>query len=53
MTTLILVFKNTESKNKTKYDNFYSSSDAETITNESDIFNVFQSIFTKIIENIQ
>ena len=38
VTTLILVFKNIESKDKTKYYNFYSSSNAETITNESDIF---------------
>ena len=50
--TLILVFKRIESKDKTKYGNFYSSSKAETITNESDIVNVFQSIQTTIIENI-
>ena len=31
MTTLVLVFKKIESKDKTKYDNFYSSSKAETI----------------------
>ena len=52
MKTLVLVFKKIESKDKTKYGNFYSSSKAETITNESDIVNVFQSIQTTIIENI-
>ena len=53
MTTLVLVFKNIESKDKTKYDNFYSSSKAEIIINESNIENVFKSIYTTIIENIQ
>ena len=53
MTTLILVFKGIESKDKTKYDNFYSSAKAETITNESDIVNVFQSIYSVIIENMR
>ena len=53
VTTLVLAFKKIESKNKTKYDNFYSSSKAEIIINESDIDNVFQSIFTTIIKNIQ
>ena len=47
------MFKKIESKDKTKYGNFYSSSKAETIINESDIDNVFQSIYTTIIENIQ
>ena len=51
--TLVLVIKNIESKDKTKYDNFYSSSKAEIIFNECDIDNVFQSIFTTIMENIQ
>ena len=53
MTTLLLVFKKLESKDKTKYDNFHSSSKSETITNKGDIANVFQSIYTAIIENIQ
>ena len=53
MTTLVLVFKKIESKNKTEYDNFYSSSKAEATTNESDIVNVFQSAYTAIIENIR
>ena len=42
MTTLVLVFKKIESKDKTKYDNFYSGSKAEIIINESDTDNVFQ-----------
>ena len=44
VTTLVLVFKKTESEDKTKYDNFYLSSKAEIIINESDINDVFQSI---------
>ena len=33
VTTLVLVFKKIESKDKIKHDNYYSSSKAETITN--------------------
>ena len=44
VTTLALVFKKIESEDKTKYENFYSSSKAEIIINESDIDNAFQSI---------
>ena len=46
MTTLVLVFKKVESKDKTKHDNFYSSAKAEMIINESDIGNVSKSIYT-------
>ena len=53
MATLALVFKNTEGEDKPKYDNFYSSSKAEIIINESDIDDVFQSIYTTIITNIK
>ena len=35
------------------YVNFYSSSKAEIIINESDIDDVFQSIYTIIIANMQ
>ena len=42
VTTLILVFKKTESKAKTKFENFYSNSKVEIIINESDIDDVFQ-----------
>ena len=56
MTTLVLVFKKIESEDKTNYDNFHSSSKGEIIINESDIDDiddVFQSIYTTIITNIQ
>ena len=52
MTTLVLVFKTIESEDKTKYDNFHSSSQAEIKINESDIDDVYQSIYTTIISNI-
>ena len=52
MTTLVLVFKKIESKDKTKFDNFYPRLKVEIIINESDI-DVFQSIYSKIISNIQ
>ena len=48
-----LVFKKIECEAKTKYDNFYSNSKAEIIVNESNIDDVFQSIYTTIITNIQ
>ena len=53
MTKLVLVFKKIDSKDKTKFDNFYSSSKAETIVNESDSDDVFESIHSRIISNIQ
>ena len=53
MTTVFLVLKKIESDDKTKYDTFYSHSEAETITNESDIDNLFKSIYATIISNIQ
>ena len=53
MTTLVFVFKKMEKEDKRKYDNFYSSSKAEIIKNESDIDDVFQSVYTTIITNIQ
>ena len=53
VTTLVLVSKKVECEDKVKFDNFYSSSKAEIIINESDIENVFKSIYTTIIANIQ
>ena len=53
MTTLILVFKNIECEDKTKCDNFYSSSKTEIIINQKDIVDVFQSIYSTIITYIQ
>ena len=38
------------SEDKTKYDNFYSSSKAETVTSERDIDDVFKSIYTTVIK---
>ena len=52
MKTLFLVFKKIEIEDKTKYDTFYSSSEAEIIINESDIDDVFHSIYTTTILNI-
>ena len=53
--TLYLVFKKIEMKDKTKYDNFYSSSEseAEITINKSDIKNVFKSIYTTITANME
>ena len=48
VTTLVLVFIKIESE-----DDFYSSLRAQIIINESDINDVFQSIYTIIITNIQ
>ena len=53
MKTLVLLFKKIESEDKTKYDNFYSSSKAEIVINESDFEDVFQSVYTTIITNTQ
>ena len=52
-TTLVIMFKKIESKDKRKYDTFYSNSKAEIIINENDIDDVFQSVCTTIISNIQ
>ena len=51
--TLVIMFKKIESEDKTKYNTFYSHTKAETIINESDIANVFKSIYTTIISNIR
>ena len=53
VTTLVLVFEMIEGEEKTKYENFYSSSKSEIIINESDIDDVFKSICTTIIINAQ
>ena len=53
VTTLVLVFEKIESEDKTKYDAFYSNAKAEIITNERDIDDVFESIYSTIISNIQ
>ena len=53
MNILFLVFKKIESEDKTKYEHFYSISQEEVIINESDIDNVFQSIHTTVLADIQ
>ena len=51
--TIVLEFKKRQSYDKTLYSTFYSNSKAETIINESDIDDVFESIYSTIISNIQ
>ena len=47
------MFKKIESEDKTKYDNFYSNSKKkEVIIYESDIDDMFNSIYYTIITNI-
>ena len=53
VTTLVSEFKKIECDDETKYDTFYSNSKAEIIVNESDIDDVFQSIYSIIMSNIQ
>ena len=53
VTALVLVFEKKESGDKTKYDTFYSQSKSEILINESDIDDVFESIYTTIISKIQ
>ena len=52
MAILVLEFKKIESNDETK-DIFYSNSKAEKIINESDIIDVFESIYVPTISNIQ
>ena len=47
------MFKKIENEDKTKYDTFYSNSKADVIINEGNTDDVFQSIYTTIITNIQ
>ena len=53
MKTLVLVLKKIESEDETTYDKFYSYSKEGAIINESDIHDVFESINSTIISNIQ
>ena len=52
VTSLVLVLKKIESEEKTKYDNFFSSSKTEIIINESELM-MLQSIYITIITNTQ
>ena len=47
------MFKKIENDDKTKYGTFCSNSKAETIVNESDTDDVFESIYTAISSDIQ
>ena len=47
------MLKKIESDDKTKYDTSYSHSKAETVIHESDISDVFESIYSTVISNIQ
>ena len=51
--TSILVFKQIESEHKIKYENFCSTSKWEIIINGTGIGDVFKSIYTTIITDIQ
>ena len=53
LTTPVLELKKIEKDNKPKYDTCHSHSKAEAIINVSDIDEVFESIYTTIIPNIQ
>ena len=53
LVTALVLFEKIETDDRTKYDTFYSHSKAETIINESDIDDVFESIYTTIIWNMQ
>ena len=53
MTILILLLKKMESDEKTKYSTFYWNSKENKTINESDIDDVFESMHTTIISNIQ
>ena len=53
MTTLVLLLRKIESEDKIECENFYSRSKAEIIMNRTDTDDVFQSIYTTIITNIQ
>ena len=53
VTTLVLDFEIIESYYKTTYSTFYPNPQAEATINQSDINDVFDSIYSTIISNIQ
>ena len=53
MTTLVLEFKKIENHGKTKQIIFYLNSKSETIINERDIYDVFESGYSVNMSNIQ
>ena len=50
--TLVLAFKKIQSRDKTTYRTFYSNAKAETIINESEIDDVFKSVYSTVKSNI-
>ena len=48
--TLVLQSKKRESDDETKYSSFYSTSKAETIVNESEIDDVYESIIVRLYQ---
>ena len=52
-TLLVLEFKKIENDDETKYSTFYLNSKAGAVINESDIDNISESIYIKIVLNIQ
>ena len=53
MTISTLVFKKIENEDKTKCGTFYSHSKAELILNKSNINDLFKSVYTYVISNIE
>ena len=53
VTILVLEFIKLENDDETKFITFYSNSKAETIINESDIDDTFESVYTTITSNTQ
>ena len=53
MATLVIEIKKKESDDATKYTTFYYNSKAETMINENDMDNAFESTYTAIIWDIQ
>ena len=53
MATLVLEFKKIGNNDETRHSNFYSNLKSETTIKESDIDNLFESIYITILSNIQ
>ena len=53
VTTLILEFQKNSRYNETKYSTFYLPSKAEKNINETDVDDVFESIYSATVLNIQ
>ena len=51
--TLVMEFNKIKNDDKTKFTTFYSNSKAEKIVNEKGIDDIFETIYTTIISNIQ